>query len=136
MGRKRARDEEEKKESCQGKKTEFDYIKEENGYEFCDEIGVFDFPWLKEGVKIFQGDENLELEDIFALSCSYFDEFPTTSTPDFDQFCVQNLYDQDFIDEKKFDDDLWSFKVGDLDPVDCFWNSVIDQPLDVGLNKV
>ncbi|KAL2483821.1 ras-related protein RABB1c [Forsythia ovata] len=131
--RKRAREEEEKK-------PEFD-DKKEKGYEFCDEIGVFDFPWLKEGVKIFKGDENFELEDAFAPSCSYFDEFPTTSTPNFDQFYVQNLCDSPspdhkFLGEMKFDDNLWPFKVDDLDSVDCIWGSVIDQPLDVGLNKV
>ncbi|CAI9787845.1 unnamed protein product [Fraxinus pennsylvanica] len=140
--KKRARKEvedEEKKETHQEKKPEFDefdYDKKED-CEYFDETGVFYFPWLKEGVKIFKGDENFELEDAFAPSCSYLDEFPSTSTPDFDQFCVQNLSDQKFVDENKFDDDLWQFKVADdLDSVDCTWSSVIDQPLDVGLNKV
>ncbi|CAA2991913.1 Hypothetical predicted protein [Olea europaea subsp. europaea] len=138
--RKELEEEEEKKknETNQEKKPEyeeFDYVKKEKGYEFFDEIGVFDFPWLKESVKNFKGDENFELEDAFAPSCSYLEEFPTTSTPDFDQFCVQNLSDQKCVDDNKFDDDLWQFKVDDLDPADCIWSSVIDQPLDVGLNK-
>ncbi|KAG8385922.1 hypothetical protein BUALT_Bualt03G0095600 [Buddleja alternifolia] len=144
QNRKRTRDQGdydyENKESHKDKKSETiispidDYLYNEKGYELCDDFGIFDFPWLKEGV-IFKGDEYLEPEDTFAPG-SCLDEVSATFD---DQPCVQNLLDSPAIDgnfnDKCDDDSIWSFKVDDLEPIDRIWSSIINQPLDIGLNK-
>ncbi|KAI3456614.1 hypothetical protein Pfo_013277 [Paulownia fortunei] len=146
QNRKRTRDRggDEKKESHKGKKPESvssindSFCSDQKRYEFCDGIGVFDFPWLKEGV-IFKADEYLEPEEKFA-PCSYLDEAPGTFAANLDQSCVQNLsvspaLDGIFHDNKLDDDSFWSLKVDDLEPIDCIWSCLIDQPPDIGLNK-
>ncbi|CAI9756697.1 unnamed protein product [Fraxinus pennsylvanica] len=118
--RKRTREEEEKQENKKEKKAEFECNKEG---------GVFDFPWLKEGV-IFKGDEYLELQDTFG-TCLY--EIPSIFTENLDQFCVENLCDEKVGDDYKIDENyLGTFQ----EPEDCIWSSVIDQPLDIGFNKL
>lgn len=104
-------------------------------YSNRDPIGVFDFPWLKEG-SCFQVDEFLKPdEDIFA-PCSYVDEVQqeTFVANDLDQPCVQNSIvppslDRNFHDHKLDGDSLCSLRVDDLEPFDCIWSSVLDQPL-------
>ncbi|KAL2475807.1 Uncharacterized protein Adt_36543 [Abeliophyllum distichum] len=124
--RKRTREEEEKQETNEQKKPEV-----------CAEGGVFDFPWLKEGV-IFKGNEYLELQDTFGSSSYLQEEIPCIFTANLDQFSVENLcvcpcLDQNFGDDYKIDENyLCTFQ----DPVDCIWSSVIDQPLDIGFNKL
>ncbi|KAL2253377.1 uncharacterized protein LOC105168070 [Sesamum indicum] len=148
-GRKRKRtrdqtDDQKNKESHKGKKLETMMISSldndssyrgDTGYESCDAVGVFDFPWLKDGV-VFEVDDYLQPEDVFAPCCSYVDD---TFVANLDQSCVQNspALDRNSHDKKCDDDSLWpSFKVDDLDSIDCIWRALIDQPLDnIGLNK-
>ncbi|KAL1559953.1 hypothetical protein AAHA92_10231 [Salvia divinorum] len=85
-------------------------------YEFHDGIGVFDFPWLKEGV-VFEDHIH---EDKF----SYVDE---TFAADRDQ--SQKLSVSPAVDDECDDDFSFQSLVDDLEPVDCIWSSVIDQPL-------
>lgn len=147
QNRKRSRDEgDEKKESHEGKKQECmsplkknSFYNDKKRYEFCDGIGVFDFPWLKEGV-IFKGDDYIEEPEEKFAPCSYLDEAQGIFPANLDQSCVQNLsvspaLDGNFHDNKLDDDSFWSLLVDDLEPVDCIWSCVIDQPLDVGFNK-
>ncbi|KAK4434758.1 hypothetical protein Salat_0638700 [Sesamum alatum] len=147
--RKRTRgqtDDQKNEESHKGKKLETMMISSlslqdndssyrgEMGYESCDAVGVFDFPWLKDGL-FFKVDDYLEPEDMFAPCCSYVDD---TFVANHDQSCVQNspALDQNSHDNKCDDDSLWSFKVDELDPIDCIWRALIDQPLDnIGLNN-
>ncbi|KAL7130517.1 hypothetical protein ABFS83_13G139300 [Erythranthe nasuta] len=91
-------------------------------YECCDSssIGVFDFPWLNEGVGFIMAGEYFEPEEKFAPI----------------NFDDGNLFVGDGnLQEKKVDDYYedgfnWSLKVDDLEPVDnCIWSFVIDQPL-------
>lgn len=144
--RKRTRDlGEDDKESKKGKKSEFsvldDLMHKEKSYDFGDGLGVFDFPWLKEGV-IYKGNEDFEEpEDTFA-PCNYIDEeVSSTFASNLDQSCEQNqlvppTHDQNLHNKKSDDDSLRSmFQADDLEPVDCIWSFAIDQPLDVGLNK-
>lgn len=139
--RKRTRDEgDENKECHKGKKLEItispldqDSSYGEKGCEFCDAIGVFDFPWLKEG-PVFGVDEYLEPQDMFP-PCLYVDEIQDTSISNLDQSCVQNslvppTLDQNFHDNEFDGDGLWLFQVDDLEPLDCIWSCAIDQPLD------
>ncbi|GMP75941.1 hypothetical protein CsSME_00032849 [Camellia sinensis var. sinensis] len=103
--------------------------------------GIFDFPWLKEGMIFKSDDTGLEFEDAFA-SCSCPSINPTAS-PALESpghsFCMsattlQNIHDNNKIADE---DDLWSFKVDELDGTDWIWSSLIlDQPLAVGFNKV
>lgn len=101
---------------------------DEKRYEFYDGIGVFDFPWLKEGV-VFNSLE--DEEEKFAPACnSYLDieSFDESSQ----NLCVSTNDDE--VDGG--DDGFWSLLVDDLDPVDnCIWRCVIDHPLDLGFNK-
>ncbi|KZV32889.1 hypothetical protein F511_01400 [Dorcoceras hygrometricum] len=144
--RKRTRDQgEDDYESKKGKGSEFsvldDLMHKEKSYDFADGVGVFDFPWLKEGV-IYKGNEYFgEPEDTFA-PCSYIDaEVSSTFASNLDQSSPQNSpvppgHDQNLHDKKTDDDSLRSlFPFDDLEPVDCIWSFAIDQPLDVGLNK-
>ncbi|KAK4439498.1 hypothetical protein Salat_0284700 [Sesamum alatum] len=136
--RKRTRDQgDDKRESHKGKKPESisSMDEDEKGYEFRDGIGVFDFPWLKEGV-IFKADDYLEPEEKFSPS-SYLDHDQVSAN--LDQCCVQNSLvspampgSSNLHDDKELDDDRF-LRVDDLETIDCIWSCVIDQPLDVGL---
>lgn len=147
QNRKRTRDllGEEKRESHKGKKPESVSSMDDDSsyndrkhYEFSDGIGVFDFPWLKEGRVMFKADEYLEPEEKLA-PCSYLDDrVPGTFSSNLDQSCVPNsvvspaaMCSRNFHD-KELDDDRF-LQVDDLETVDCIWSCVIDQPLDVGL---
>ncbi|KAL8469280.1 hypothetical protein ACS0TY_032197 [Phlomoides rotata] len=105
--------------------------------------GVFDFPWLKDGL-VFKGNDDYLDEHGYKFSPpSYLHEAPEN----FDQSFSQNLcvsptdLDANFFDTKLDDDGFWSLlveppkPVDDHEPVDCIWNCVIDQPLDMGFNK-
>ncbi|GMP75942.1 hypothetical protein CsSME_00032849 [Camellia sinensis var. sinensis] len=86
--------------------------------------GIFDFPWLKEGMIFKSDDTGLEFEDAFA-SCSCPSINPTASPA------------LESPGHSFYEDDLWSFKVDELDGTDWIWSSLIlDQPLAVGFNKV
>lgn len=137
--RKRTRDDDEyeKKESHKISKKLTD---------LCDdEIGVFDFPWLKEGV-VFRGDEYVEPEEERKFAaCGYVEEVGPSScgSSHLDQSsCVEkeNLFvshEKKVEDDEDDDDDsLWSLKVDDLEPLDRIWSCLVDQPLDIPLNKV
>ncbi|KAL3820860.1 hypothetical protein ACJIZ3_006765 [Penstemon smallii] len=118
--RKRTRDEgDDIKESHKGKKGK--------GSELCEGInGIFDFPWLNESV-VFKEEEYLDPVDTFAPSL-YLDEIPSTYASNLDQSSLQN--------EKNLNDDsnFLSFQVDDFDfePIDCIWNSLIDEPIETG----
>ncbi|KAL0398924.1 UNVERIFIED_CONTAM: hypothetical protein Sradi_2235700 [Sesamum radiatum] len=144
QNRKRTRDHgDENRDSHKGKKpesissmAEYSSCNDEKGYEFRDGIGVFDFPWLKEGV-IFKADEYLEPDEKFAPPSYLDDQVPGTFSANLDQCCVQNsLVSPDMgcsnLHDKELDDDRF-LRVDDLETVDCIWSCVIDQPLDVGL---
>ncbi|XP_057765177.1 uncharacterized protein LOC130985959 [Salvia miltiorrhiza] len=137
QSRKRARDDEAaadnteilqaNKKECSNPVIDHD---DQKHYEFHDGIGVFDFPWLKEGV-VF--------EDKFAPS-SYLDEAAEAYfAADCDQSSSpQNLSVSPPVDGDAGDDDsfLSLQVVDDLEPLDCIWSCVIDQPLlDVGSSK-
>lgn len=133
--RKRPRDEEEEEV---GKKQQRvllpinnyeDEDEEEKRYEFHEGIGVFDFPWLKEGVLFFNSleEDGDDQDKTFAPpSNSYLEDHIHESSQN---LCV------DGDDDDDDDDGFWSLLVDDLDPVDCIWRCVIDHPLDLGFNK-
>ncbi|PIN14097.1 hypothetical protein CDL12_13282 [Handroanthus impetiginosus] len=130
QNRKRTRDNrgDENEESNKGKKPD-------KRYEFCDGIGVFDFPWLKESV-IFKVDEYLEPEEKFA-ACSYLDGIFTANLDQQDSYVnVSPALDGNLYDNKLDGESFGSLRVDNIEPVDCIWSCVIEQPLDIGLNKV
>ncbi|KAA8537255.1 hypothetical protein F0562_027058 [Nyssa sinensis] len=144
--RKRRREGDEKKEWA--KKVDLSYFDDyldnnnkENSYETCKcddpfmAVGVFDFPWLKEGV-IFKTDDSEEFEEAFA-SCTYVDEASPVVTADLElsgqsQILCKSLTPLNFHDDDKFEDNLPSLQVDEL----CIWSSVLDQPLVTGFNKL
>ncbi|XP_047944870.1 uncharacterized protein LOC125191367 [Salvia hispanica] len=107
--RKRARDGEAAEILQPNKKERID---DRRRYEFHDGIGVFDFPWLKEGV-VFEDHNH---DDKF----SYLDETFAADRDQSQNLCVSVDGDDDFS---------FLSLVDDLEPVDCIWSSVIDQPL-------
>lgn len=163
--RKRARDEDEAGGDntviLQAKKQEFSNINYADDdeclyeYEFHDGIGVFDFPWLKEGVTF---------SSEFAAAASFEDIAPTSYLQDYCRSAVadadnnnksssssssaqkQNQNENENENnvcaggggKKEEDyDGFWSLVVDDLEPLDCVWSCVIDdqQLLDVGFHK-
>lgn len=95
-------------------------IDDQRRYQFHDGIGVFDFPWLKESVVFEDHEAPSSYLDTFAADC---DE---SSSP-------QNLSVSPPVDDGSF----LSLAVDDLEPLDCIWSCVIDQPLvDVGSSKL
>ncbi|KAL6530242.1 hypothetical protein OROHE_014595 [Orobanche hederae] len=140
--KKRTRDGgDDKKDSHRGKKQKNVIIRhdcfdsDQTQHEFYDGSGVFDFPWLKEGVT-FITDEYLEPEEKFEPFC----EAPGTPADNFDlqNSILSPALDQDvynFYDKKLDDDRCWSLDVDDFESIDCICSCVIDQPLDISMNK-
>ncbi|XP_059667132.1 uncharacterized protein LOC132312683 [Cornus florida] len=143
--RKRGREGDEKQDAAKSaKKVDLSYIDDEyldydnkeNNMSYYDDPcvsgngGVFDFPWLKDGMMIFKTEDCSELESTIA---SY------SINPD-DETYNTILYQSPLNfheDHDKFDVDLSSvFQVDELDNVDCIWSSVIDEPLLTGFNKI
>lgn len=121
QNRKRTRDDNPAEIMVETKKQE-SYNVEQRRYEFYDGIGVFDFPWLKEGV-VFSAEDDDHEQDKFA-PCSYLDA-------DHDNFNIQSQNNYDMDDDD--DDDHHSLWPLMLDDLDCIWSCVIDHPLDVDL---
>ncbi|CAA0818041.1 Unknown protein, partial [Striga hermonthica] len=94
-------------------------------HEFCEGIGIFDFPWLKEGV-VFIADECLESEEMLFGPCSFVDEAYGTFAENF-----YRPHDEYNLHDKKLDDEFWLLEINGFEPIDCIW-SCIDhhQPLD------
>ncbi|KAL3627218.1 hypothetical protein CASFOL_028581 [Castilleja foliolosa] len=101
-------------------------------YEFCDDFGVFDFPWLKEG-KIFIADEYLETEEELA-PYSFLDD---TFKANLDTSGVQNIfaYEYNFHDKKVDEDGFSLLEINDFEQLDCIWSCPCDQALDIGLKE-
>ncbi|KAK6149597.1 hypothetical protein DH2020_017122 [Rehmannia glutinosa] len=129
QNRKRTRDDgDEKRESHKGKKPEsvcfMDdfFYNDQKRYEFCDDFGVFDFPWLKEGFIFLEPDEKFQPPGTFAANLDLF------ICPALDG----NFHDKKIDDGDRFN---WSLRVDDFEPIDCIWSCLIDQPVDIGLDK-
>lgn len=128
--RKRPRDEEEEEV---GKRVVLpinnpsDEDEEEKRYQFHEGTGVFDFPWLKEGVLFFN---SLEEDG---------DDQDKAFAPPSNSYLEDHIHEwsQNLCVDGDGDDDggFWSLLVDDLDPVDCIWRCVIDHPLDLGFIK-
>jgi hypothetical protein len=99
--------------------------------------GVFDFPWLKDGMISKSEDWRLE-EDAFSSSLIY--DTTTTTTTGIEvpagQCLCQTPEQLPEFPEDKFDDDLWRPVHEDdgleMEGVDCIWSSLLSQPLQQG----
>lgn len=101
------------------------------------DVGVFDFPWLKDGMISKSEDWRLE-EDAFSSSLIY-DTTTTTTTTGIEvpgQCLCQTPEALLDFPEDKFDDDLWRPVQADdgleMEGVDCIWSSLLSQPLQQG----
>ncbi|KAG2684575.1 hypothetical protein I3843_10G081500 [Carya illinoinensis] len=99
------------------------------------EVGVFDFPWLKDGV--ISKSEDYRFEDAFFSSLIY-DMNPTNSTDI--EFSGKSLCQTSeellYLPENKSDDNLFRpVPEGDgseMEGMDCIWSSLLSQPLQQG----
>ncbi|GFS38125.1 hypothetical protein Acr_00g0055860 [Actinidia rufa] len=116
--RKRAREGEETEDpSRAAKKSEF--LSYTDGEIDTDQDeGVFDFPWLKEGVIFKAENDCLELEDVFAS----FEVSPSISSFEFPSVQLVNFPH----DDEKID--LPSWRVDELEGADWICGSAIDDP--------
>ncbi|KAH6825865.1 hypothetical protein C2S53_018221 [Perilla frutescens var. hirtella] len=137
---KRARDEGDEERDCRRDKKQeticpsnqdssYENDDDDNrSYEFSEDFGVFDFPWLKEG-SLFGFDEFLEPQDMFF---GIEDACKASNYNIVDESIMQDsiVLHQDLFDCKFDGDVLCPFRIDDLESLDCVWNHVIDQPLD------
>ncbi|KAK7387648.1 hypothetical protein VNO78_22435 [Psophocarpus tetragonolobus] len=142
MKRERERDDETHKEyfgNNKAKKRDVSHIKfmkdVKKGKEDCSSetwesnlaFGVFDFPWLKDGVTSKSEDYLLDFEDNFS-SLLEEDSFFKTANIDFSQAYMAH------IPESKLEDIAWQPFENDIseleaEDVDCIWSSLLKQPL-------
>ncbi|KAF3451919.1 hypothetical protein FNV43_RR08015 [Rhamnella rubrinervis] len=86
-------------------------------------LGVFDFPWLKDGV-VSKSEDGWKLEDVFS---SPLDETSTVTTTiagiefSFSGQCLCQATPETLLDlpEAKFEE---------TESVDCIWSSLLNQP--------
>lgn len=127
-------EDEEKKKMIGGKRQEF----RSNNIEFdfdkdsCfkdNSVGVFDFPWLKEGM--ISKSDDWKFEDGFSSSFVDHDNTGAGGVEFSDQttWLDQTTPLPDFPDDKfGAEDSLWRFQGDDgLNGVDCIWSSIPDQ---------
>lgn len=88
-------------------------------------LGVFDFPWLKDGL-VSKSEDGWKLEDVFS---SPLDEASTVTTSisgiDFSVSgqCLSQTTPETLLD-------LPVDKLEDTENVDCIWSSLLNQPLE------
>ena len=98
------------------------------------DVGVFDFPWLKDGMISKSEDWRLE-EDAFSSSLIYDTTTATATGIEVPGQCLcQTPEALPEFPEDKFDDDLWRPVVQEddgleMEGVDCIWSSLLSQPL-------
>jgi hypothetical protein len=100
------------------------------------DVGVFDFPWLKDGMISKSEDWRLE-EDAFSSSLIYDTTTATATATGLEvpgQCLCQTPEALPEFPEDKFDDDLWRPVVQEddgleMEGVDCIWSFLLSQPL-------
>lgn len=97
------------------------------------DVGVFDFPWLKDGM--ISKSEEWRLEDAFSSSFIYDTSTTTNGVEDTGQCVCQTPEALPDFPEDKFDD-LWQQAREDggleMEGVDCIWSFLLNQPLQQG----
>ncbi|XP_042940839.1 uncharacterized protein LOC122275712 isoform X1 [Carya illinoinensis] len=98
------------------------------------DVGVFDFPWLKDGM--ISKSEDWRFEDAFSSSLIPHDN-STTAAIEFSGQCLCRTPEEvPYLPENKFDDSLcWAVPEGDgleIEGLDCIWSSLLSQPLQQG----
>lgn len=111
---------------CKKLESVVDEEEEEEGYKDSgDAMGVFDFPWLKEGRFIAADEFHI---DVFS-PCFEIQDGGAEFMDNVEECCMHQLdsslllLDQDLLD--------YNLHFDDLDY--CVWSSLIDQPLDVNV---
>ncbi|XP_035545249.1 uncharacterized protein LOC118348239 [Juglans regia] len=99
------------------------------------EVGVFDFPWLKDGV--ISKSEDCRFEDAFFSSLIY--DMNSTNSTDIEfsgKSLCQTSEELLYLPENKSNDNLFRpVPEGDgseMEGVDCIWSSLLSQPLQPG----
>jgi len=92
-------------------------------------LGVFDFPWLKDGVTCKSEDYFLEFEDNFSSLLEQEDASSKASRVDLSM--AYGLFE---TPEDKLEDIAWLPLESDIveheaEDVDCIWSSLLKQPL-------
>lgn len=106
-------------------------VKEEGCWDSNSALGVFDFPWLKDGV--VSKYEDLGFEDNFMSSLKHQDTFKAAGIDFSDEYDTPEV-SMAHIPESKLVEDVWHpFESNGLgmeaEDVDCIWSSLLDQPL-------
>ena len=97
-------------------------------------MGVFDFPWLKDGVICKSDDYYKDFDDKFASSLEHKDAFFGIDFSDAYGFCETPKASMSNIEEGKVMENLWQpFESDELDfeaeDVDCIWSSLFNKPI-------
>ncbi|ESW26072.1 hypothetical protein PHAVU_003G089000 [Phaseolus vulgaris] len=92
-------------------------------------LGVFDFPWLKDGVTCKSEDYFLDFEDNFSSLLQQEDASSKASTVD-----LSRAYGLFETPEDKLEDIAWQPFESDMveheaEDVDCIWSSLLKHPL-------
>jgi len=109
-------------------------------WDYCmSSLGVFDFPWLREGDGMIFGSEEdgeSKVEDAFPFSPSFTADHGM-------EFCEPLSCQNSALLLDSLEDDHGMLSLGqqqltaqgsdDLEGLDCIWSSVLDQPLEGGL---
>lgn len=100
-------------------------------------MGVFDFPWLKDGVTS-KSNECLDFEDNFLSSIEHQDATLDACGVDFSEecgFCETPKSSMAHIQEAKLVEDIWQpFESNnglelEAEDGDCIWNFLLNKPL-------
>ncbi|CAJ1962780.1 unnamed protein product [Sphenostylis stenocarpa] len=98
-------------------------------------MGVFDFPWLKDGV-MSKSDQCLDFEDNFSSSLEHQDTFFKHDVDFYEEYglCVTPEASMAHIEEAKLAEDMWQpFESNGLEleteDGDCIWSSLLNKPL-------
>ncbi|KAK9267597.1 hypothetical protein L1049_010027 [Liquidambar formosana] len=128
QNKKRGR-EQHQEEKKTAKKRDSINFEDDDGFktwEPCMPVGVFDFPWLSEGM--ISKSEDLIFEDAF----SSLDHTSAALGFELSGHCLCQTPPVSDLPDHKLDANLWPSEGDGLDGVDCIWSSLLNQPLSMG----